>query len=141
MKIQEILNKYNATPNSYYLSNDNPKLEQKKYVEEMMEKWGESRLPPNHYFYAPEYKSFVQKWKWKAVDSYDSFNLGCLFPILWINILDEFLEYVNCINPEFKIKKMSIKYGCLKLDLQNIDDKIKDEIIVLEENCWDEKIA
>ncbi len=61
-------------------------------------------------------------------------------PDLWCDVLNEFLETVFLRCPEFKIMRINIERGQLKMLMSGITDDIKQEINILEENLWDDKL-
>ena len=61
-----------------------------------------------------------QKWAYRVARGWYGFDLGNV-PNVWRLILDEFLEWVQKQQPEFKILQVKVKFGRLRMYLGTKD--------------------
>jgi hypothetical protein len=67
-------------------------------------------------------------------------GLGNPTPSVWYTVLDQFLEYVKEIDPNFKILQIKIKFGGLRLYLDSKNKQIQEMCRELEEVMTDKKL-
>lgn len=78
------------------------------------------------------------KWKDYIEPKYYGFSLGEPTPAVWLDVLDEFLDYIVSVHPNFKILQLKIKYGQICIYLDNISPDIQELISDLEDLLQDE---
>lgn len=113
--IEQLKEKYNLAPNSYYTSSPygkDDKLARENHT--------------NNY-----YQPFYDKWiKYTAENHYGPGGLGYPLPEVFYAALNEFLEYVLKECPDFKICQIKLKFGSVRAYLDGVSEKVKDE-------CWE----
>jgi len=72
-------------------------------------------------FYQKWIKTFRENWGDRTVEGYWTFDLACL-PELWYKVIDEAFEILNLNSPEFKILQVKLKYGGIRIYLEDISD-------------------
>ncbi len=55
-----------------------------------------------------------QKWAHKVGKNWYGFALGNTVPLVWAQIIDDFLEELNKVAPDFEIHQMKLKFGGLR---------------------------
>lgn len=129
MIVEELKIKYNLEPNSYYLHCPyKSKLGNKELQNEFNEL----------------FSTFCKKWdKYTEQNWYGCGGLGFPMPIIWLKVLDEFLDYILKECPDFKILQLKTKFGSIRIYLnlnsEDIDKnkQIQKEINLLEELLFD----
>lgn len=125
-KAEELIIRYNLQPDSYYPDNFNP---YKDYTEKdkLLDKESLSNLKSKYQRYVPP------RW-------YGFNGLGYPTPLIWYDVLDEFLAYVEEKCPEFEIYQIKIKFGGIRIYIGNISDEIQQEIYQLTSAMVDAKL-
>ena len=123
MIIEELTKKYSLAPDSYYTESpygkDNDGLLRKEHEEK---------------YYIP----FRDKWdKHTEKGWYGARGLSFPLPIVFYSVLDDFLEYVKKECPDFKLLQAKIKFGGVRLHLDNITPKVEEECYQLEDLLFD----
>lgn len=137
MNIQTILDKYNCKIDSYYEENSKPYEESARERLRLMSQWAQKGEVP---FYASEpyeYRLLKNKWNNYVNRNDIGISLAQPAPILWYTVLDNLFEELKLECPNFLINKCYIKYGGLRLELDNITKEIQDQLILLHENLFD----
>lgn len=111
-------------------------------IGEILAKYPETDFPANRQkrieTLAEPYAKLKEKWahrvppKWYGFDLYD-------VPARWLQIIDEFLEYIEKQDPEMEIHQIKLKFGGLRFYV-NCDPRFKDEIAILEEHLYDPRL-
>jgi len=131
-KAEEIIKKYSLVPNSYYPDGVNP----------YDFRTGKHTDMDNHIAEQNDlYKKYSQKWKDYVPEKWYGWGgLGNPTPVSWYLAIDEFLEYVKEIDPEFKILQLKIKFGSLRMYLNSTKQEVHELCHILEESMFDEKL-
>lgn len=110
--IEQLKEKYNLSPDSYYTESPYRKEDSAAYDKHMKEC----------------YQPFHDKWiKYTEKNWYGPDGLGFPLPEVFYRALDEFLEYVLKECPEFKILQIKIKFGAYRGYYQGLTEKIQEE--------------
>lgn len=65
---------------------------------------------------------FLEKYESKIGENWYGFSLGAV-PVAWKNIIDEFLQYLREVAPDFKILQIKTKFGSVRFHVDlNIDN-------------------
>lgn len=141
MKAQELLTKYNIIPNNFYLENEHPYKDLEKRIQKLIHEYeGVGGYPSASYFLTPEFLSFKNKWQ-KYVEFYaPGILISDPCPAVFYNLLNDFFYYVQAMCPKFTIYRIHILKGVLRIQLNNITKEIEDEINILQDNLYDEKL-
>jgi hypothetical protein len=110
--IEELTQKYNLKPQSYLTSNI-WKLKDDEFLDS-----------------AARHKQLQNKWKHKYGHGWYGIDMTDRLPILFYDVVDEFLEWVNKNNPDFEIQQIKQKFVDIRIHLGNIDEKTGNY-------CWD----
>lgn len=138
MSVKLILQKHGAQRDNYYSINDNPVAEAKKYIKSIWNSYeGNEFPPPSYLFDTPEYRYLKSKWSTKVIRDAIGFSMPQPTPVVWYAILDDFFSYINDENPNFVIKSVIVKHGGISIHLDNISEKVKQEIEELEWELYD----
>jgi hypothetical protein len=131
-KAQELIETFKLSPNSYYPEDVNPydfRTGKSTDMDNTLEE--QERL----------YKEAKEKWKdFIYPKCYGWGGLGNPTPSIWYTVLDQFLEYVKEIDPDFKILQIKIKFGGLRLYLDSKNEQIQEMCRELEEVMTDKKL-
>jgi hypothetical protein len=127
--ISKILRKYEANRDCYYLDIENPyKCPELKNASSDLE------------------MKLLDKWREHIPKGWYGFAIGRPCPDSWFNIIDEFLDYLKIIDPDFTIHQIKTKYGQIRAYL-NVKTKDEEEqefidlqIEKLEYTLFDEKL-
>lgn len=84
------------------------------------------------------YARLKEKWMSRVPAGWYGFDLYDV-PVRWLQIIDEFLDYIAQHDPEFEIHQIKLKFGGLRFYV-DCDPRFKDEIAVLEENLYDPRL-
>lgn len=138
MNISEILKKYEAYRDSYYLVGEakDPYQLHKEWCWAVMDGHKNGDLPAEWEFFKPPYRYLRSNWKTKIKNNYIGFSLS-ICPEIWYQVVHEILLHINSICPNFQIEFVGLRNGGCKFDLLNITDEIKEELIEAEYNLWD----
>lgn len=113
MNIIEILKqKYNLAPDSYY-----------------------TKSPYSMDLYCktnPREIELRKKWKFHIPPKWSGISLGEPTPIIWFEVIDEFLDYVKEKHLNFKILQIKIKFSNLRMYLENISPPTQKLVYELE---------
>lgn len=113
MNIIEILKqKYNLAPNSYYTKSPYS-----------MDLYGKTN---------PREIILKNKWKDYVEQNWYGISLGEPTPIIWFEVIDEFLDYVKEKHLNFKILQIKIKFSNLRMYLENISPPTQKLVYELE---------
>ena len=131
-KAQELIGAFNLSPNSYYPEDVNPydfrtgkSTDMDKTLEEQEKLYKEAR----------------EKWKAHVPEGWYGWGgLGNPTPSKWYTVLDQFLEYVKEIDPDFKILNIKIKFGGLRLYLNSKNEEVYEMCRELEAVMTDKKL-
>ena len=130
-------------------------------AEELIEKY---KLVPDHYYDLPAYPIDFSPYKEiREDDNYEGLlrlkklkerfgkrvpprwygfdGLGIPTPIIWYDVLAEFLEYVEQQCPDFEIYQIKIKFGGIRIYLGNITNDVQQEIFELTSAMVDAKLV
>lgn len=130
-KADEIIKKYNLAPDSYYPDEVNPYDFRTGKLTDM-----DNRIAEQYGLY----RTYTHKWKDYVPEKWYGWGgLGNPTPAIWYRAIDEFLEYVKEIDPEFKILYIKIKLGGLRIGIDTKCDIIQD-IRKLETSMYDNKL-
>lgn len=72
-------------------------------------------------FYQEWIKDFKEKWGDRTVEGYWTFDLACL-PELWYTVIGEAFEIISLDSPNFKIFQVKLKYGGIRIYLEDVSD-------------------
>ncbi len=122
---EEIINKFNLAPNSYYPDIENP-YKSKTVESENVERTAEDRLRAKVINRTPK--------GWYGV------SFGSPTPTIWFAALDYLFDKLNEIEPGWELYQCTIKYGHLKLYVGNVSEGTQKEIRILWEVMSDEKL-
>jgi hypothetical protein len=116
-KAQELIKKYDLKPNSYYTESPykNKELLSSLYSDEMMN----------------------DNWKDHIPDGWYGWDIGGFLPDRCMEAINEFLEWVNLLDPAFEIHQLKIKYGGFRCNIQT-ELNISDQITLLESYISDD---
>lgn len=118
MNIIELLKqKYNLAPDSYY-----------------------QKSPYSMNLYAktsPREIELRKKWKFHVEQNWYGISLGEPTPPVWFEVIDEFLDYTKEKHLNFKILQIKIKFGGLKMYLDNIAPNTQGLVFDLEKLLQD----
>ena len=99
--IENLTKKYNLAPNSY--------LKQSIWKGE---------VPPAS---QKRYEVLQSKWKHKIGAGWYGFDMTSRLSIVFYNVIDEFLDWVNKENPDFEIHQIKQKFNNIRIHLGNIN--------------------
>lgn len=130
MKINEILNKYNITEDMDFFPNVDSLYDDRVGVRDFDEQMNLRE------------KQLFDNWKQYIGNGWYGFALGIPTPLVWYDVIDEFLEYIKENDKEFKILQIKVKWGGLRfyVDLTKDFDSIEDQIRILENNLYSKKL-
>lgn len=123
MKISELIQKYNLAPDSYYTVSP---YTNRSYDDD------------NAVFL--EEKLLKSKWKAYIEPQYYGFSFGSPTPLVWLSVIDEFLDHVVEQCPNMRILQIKIKFGGLRCYIINVVPDIEEEIRQLEKVLFDKKL-
>lgn len=81
-----------------------------------------------------------QKFNSKVPTGWSGINLCSPTPHTWFDVIEEFLEYVETKCPNFEILQIKIKFGGLRMYLNNISLDVHKEVVALEKLLFDKKL-
>ena len=84
------------------------------------------------------YKQLQTKWKPKIGDGWYGFSLHGV-PLSWIEIIDEFLDHVAAVDPDFEIHQIKLKIGRIRFYVR-CRDELRPEIEKLEAELFSEDL-
>lgn len=120
-KVQELIEEYNLTPNSYYTESP--------YTKEWLDK---TKVILPSIIYNKAENALRKRWGSRISKDWYGFNLGIPIPLVWYIVIDKFLEYIEQKCPEFEIYQIKLKFGGLRMYLGKISKEIQQEIDNLE---------
>jgi hypothetical protein len=124
-KAQELIKKYSLKPNSYYLNNLNPYKERNEELNKLCEK---------------KEAALIKKYKDRIPNGWYGFSFGTPIPIVWFEVIDEFLEWLINQNPEVEIHQIKIKFGGCRFGIEALTDEEYSLCQELEDVLFDEKL-
>jgi hypothetical protein len=79
--------------------------------------------------YSPDLHLFM-KWAYRVKEGWYGFALGNEVPFVWALIIDDFLDELKKVDPNFKIQQIKLKFGGLRfyVELNLPDENEKDSI-------------
>ncbi len=124
---QDLLEKHSCKEDSYFKENEFP----------YSEKWKEEK--------AQEDEEWMCKLQGRFGDRvpkgwYGFGGLGVPTPLVWYKLIYEFLEWVEKECPDFEIHQQKIKMGSYRCHLGNINEKVQENIKILELGLFDQKL-
>jgi hypothetical protein len=127
-KAEELIEKYNLKPDSYYHGNFNPYLvEYKNSIKHLCNS---------------KTDELQNKFKHRIPKGWYGFKgLGCPTPLEWFKVLNQFLEYVEEQCPDFEIYQIKVKFGGIRIYLGNISEEIQQDISKLTGVMIDAKLV
>ena len=71
------------------------------------------------------------KWAYKIPKGWYGFALGNTVPFTWALIIDDFLDEINKVAPDFEIHQIKLKFGGLRfyISINTLMSKEKDDFI------------
>ena len=113
--VEHLIQKYNLQADSYY-------------TESPYKAWGQNAVScPIDNLETKMSKYFEPR----VVEGYYGISIGNPVPISWLNVINDFLHYLETSSPDFKIYQIKIKYGGIRMyltDLKEEDEKLVDEL-------------
>lgn len=85
------------------------------------------------------YQALVTKWQHKIVPGWYGFDLYDV-PLRWLNIIDDFLDYLHQEDPNFKIHQIKLKFGSLRFYVE-CQARLRQEIAELENHLVDQGLV
>jgi hypothetical protein len=61
-------------------------------------------------------------------------------PLIWIEAIDQFLQYVKDDYPDFQIQQIKLKYGGVRMYIDGVPDYIQDEVQELVATLHDDQL-
>jgi hypothetical protein len=122
MIAKSLILQYNLKENSYYAEspytnrNDADDLVARERTKQLQEKW-KSHIPPRWYGFK---------------------GVGTPVPLYWFSVIDEFLDYVKSVCPDFEIHQIKLKFGGIRIYLDKITPEIAQDIKLLHNVLHDE---
>jgi hypothetical protein len=110
--INELKQKYNLAPDSYYTKSPYS-----------MDLYGKT---------SPREIVLREKWKNYIEPKYYGFSLGGPTPAVWFDVIDEFLDFLKEKHPDFKILQIKLKMGSLRCYIENISPDTQKLVFDLE---------
>ena len=128
--ISKILRKYNASRDMYYQPGEAPYANPKT-----------RNASPQ-----PE-ADLMEKWAGHIGAGWYGFAIGRPCPDSWFKIIDEFLDYLLTLDPDFQIHQIKMKYGgiCFYVQYSIADPELSEfvemQIEKLEDTLYDKKLV
>ncbi len=121
MIVEELKQKYNLKPNSYY--SDSP------YTDNEFNKIRRAETDLLE-------KELMDKWKDRIPKGWYGFSLSPC-PKIWFKVIDEFLEWVKERNPDFEIHQIKAKFASIRFYIGSVGIETEDACLKLEELLTD----
>ena len=83
--------------------------------------------------------AIAEKWKHKIGKNWYGFGFTYDVPVIWIQIIDEFLDHINESDPGFRIHQIKIKFGGVRCYL-GCKEELNKEIEILENVLQDQRL-
>ena len=75
----------------------------------------------------------MEKWSSRIGKGWYGFAIGRPCPDAWFYVIDEFLDYIQSLDPEFEIQQIKLKFGGLRFYISyTIDDEELNEFVGLQ---------
>lgn len=121
MIAQQLIKKYNLAADSYYSESPYNKKSLLEISSEGI------TVEANLY----------EKWKPNIPDGWYGLSVGWPVPLVWYSVIGEFLDYVKLEKPDFQLLQIKIKYGGIRIHLDNVPLSIYKEADELEVVLYD----
>lgn len=138
MNIQAIFDKYNVCRDSYFSPEFDPYKSAKEYFDAVMSTY-QGRGWPTWELDKPNVRWIKNKWKDRIGENLVGFSLYAI-PEIWVNIIDEILIEILHECPGFTIDFIGVKNGGIKFVLNNVTEKVLDELDIAEYQLFDYRL-
>lgn len=83
---------------------------------------------------------FIAKWKPYNAEHYYGVDYADEVPEAWLDDIDSILEECKKETPDFKIFQLKIKFGGLRLYLQDVSEDMRTKVSKLEQKLYDKNL-
>lgn len=115
-KLQKLIAKFKLKPNSYYQSDpytgNFPKI-------------------------SPPELQFLENWQCRTKKGWYGISIGQPAPDSWFLFLNEFLKLVEKDSPKFEILQIKMKFGGIRIYLDNVSENVNNSITEVEKLLCD----
>jgi len=120
----ELITKYKLEADSYYLANPY----------EILDPWGRDVISNRIEELQIKYQKYVPA-RW-----YGLRGLSYPIPLVWLDVIDEYLQYATKECPDLHVLQVKVKYGGIRLYLDNWTDDVRVASYKLGDVLYDSKL-